>query len=123
MNRTLFVVILVVAAIPKYAQAQQPSAAKLKADAQNVVKIISDDEVKTKTYCEIAELSDQADEAAEQQDTKKADELSQKMNQLAGKLGPEYVALIGGLQDIDQSSQDGQEISSILEGLDKLCED
>lgn len=123
MNRTLFVVILVVAAIPEYAQAQQPSAAKLKADAQNVVRIISGDEVKTQTYCEIAEVSDQADEAAEQQDTTKADELSQKMNQLAGKLGPDYVALIGGLQDIDPDSQDGQEISSILEGLDKLCED
>ncbi len=122
MYRTLFVAILVVATITVYAQAQQPNAAKLKADAQNVVKIISGDTTKTQTYCEIAELGDQADEAAEQHDTKKADELSQKINQLAGKLGPEYVALVGGLQDIDPNSQDGQEIGSILEGLDKLCE-
>ena len=43
------------------------------------------------------------------------------MEELATKLGPEYVALMGELQDIDPSSKDGQDISLALAGLDKLC--
>jgi hypothetical protein len=37
------------------------------------------------------------------------------------KLGPEYAALIDGLQDIDPESEVGQEISSTLDALDNLC--
>ena len=33
----------------------------------------------------------------------------------------EYVALMGQLEDIDPSSKEGQDISSALGGLDKLC--
>ena len=43
------------------------------------------------------------------------------MDELAKKLGPEYVALMGGLQDINPNSQVGQEIGSVLGALDKLC--
>jgi hypothetical protein len=43
------------------------------------------------------------------------------MEELATKLGPEYVALMGELQDIDPNSKDAQDISLALEGLDKLC--
>jgi hypothetical protein len=43
------------------------------------------------------------------------------MDELAAKLGPEYIALIGELQDMDPDSKDGREIASILEALDKLC--
>ncbi len=56
MYRTLFVAILVVVTMAVYAQAQQPNAAKLKADAQNVVKIISSDKAKTQTYCQMMDL-------------------------------------------------------------------
>ncbi|MFY9599245.1 MAG: hypothetical protein WB499_01745 [Pseudolabrys sp.] len=52
---------------------------------------------------------------------KKIDELNQKMEELATKLGPEYVALMDGLQDIDPDSKDAQEIGSMLEALDKSC--
>ena len=37
------------------------------------------------------------------------------------KLGPEYTALIDGLQDTDPESEVGQEISSTLDALDNLC--
>ena len=43
------------------------------------------------------------------------------MDELGTKLGPEYVALMDGLEEIDPNSLDGQEIGSMLEGLDKLC--
>jgi hypothetical protein len=34
---------------------------------------------------------------------------------------PEYIELIGELQDMDPNSEDGKEITSTLEALDKLC--
>ena len=116
MNLKLIVAILVITAVPVCAQAQPPNGAKVtKADAQKVLKIISDD--KAKTYCDIMTLGDEIEKA----DEKKADELFQKMDELAKKLGPEYVALMDGLQDINPNSQVGQEIGSTLSALDKLC--
>jgi hypothetical protein len=120
MNRLLIIAILVISTVPLYAQGQTPNTAKLKADAQNVVKIISGDKLKTQTYCEIAELSDQIDE---EENPTKAEELSHRINKLEEKLGPEYLALVGGLKDIDPNSQDAQEIGSILEALDRFCGD
>ena len=121
MKLKLIVTMLTIAAAPVCAQAQQSSTAKLKADAQNVVKIISSDKGKTQAYCQITHLSDQLDDATEQE---KADELSQKITVLAGTLGPEYVALVHSLQEteIDPKSRDAQEIGSILIALDQLCE-
>jgi ABC-type transporter MlaC component len=59
MNLKLIVAILVIVAVQVCAQAQTPSAAKVtKADAQNVLKIISSDKAKTQTYCDFAKLGD-----------------------------------------------------------------
>ncbi len=44
------------------------------------------------------------------------------MDELAAKLGPEYIELIGELQEMEPDSKDGKEIVSTLEALDKLCE-
>jgi hypothetical protein len=123
MNIMVMIAILVISAMPAYAQGQQPSSVKLKEDAQSVVKIISGDKSKMQTYCEIADLGDQVDQAVQEQDTKKAEELSQKMNELGEKLGPEFVALADGLKNMDPNSQDGQEIGSILDKLDEFCGD
>jgi hypothetical protein len=120
MNLKLIVAILVIAAVPVCAQAQKPSAVT-KADAQKVHNIISGDKAKTQTYCDIAKLDDQIDEAEEKKDTKRADELYQKKDELAKKLGPEYVDLRDGLQDINPNSQVGQEIGSMFTALDRLC--
>jgi hypothetical protein len=122
MNLKLIVAILVITAVPVCAQAQPPSAAKVtKADAQKVLKIISGDKAKTQTYCDLVKLGNQVEEAEEKKDTKKADELYLQMDELATKLGPEYLALTDGLRDIDPESEDGQEIDSTLDALDKLC--
>src|SRR5215831_8825643 len=43
MDRLLILAILIISTLPVYAQGQQPNAAKLKADAQKVVTIISSD--------------------------------------------------------------------------------
>jgi hypothetical protein len=118
MNLMSRVAILAISAVPMCAQAQQSGMVKLKADAQNVVKIIRGDKLKTQIYCEILDLRDQIDD---EHGSPKAKELSQKVDKLVEKLGPEYVALVTGLKDIDPSSQ--EEIDSILDPLDNLCGD
>jgi hypothetical protein len=121
MNLKVIVAILVIAALPVCAQAQKPSAAKVtKADAQKVVKMISSDKAKTQTYCDLVKLGDQFQEI-DPKDTKKADELNQRMAELAAKLGAEYIALVGGLQDLDPYSKESKEIDLTLDALDKLC--
>jgi hypothetical protein len=119
----LIVTISVIAAAPICAQAQKPTPAKVtKADAQKVLRIVSSDKVKTRIYCEMAELGNQMEQANETGDSKKFDALFQRMYELGKKLGSEYAALIDELQDIDPESEVGQEISSTLDALDNLCE-
>lgn len=135
MKLKLIVAALVVAAVPMCAQAQAPNPPKPSkpakaapaapvskvAAAQRVVKTISGDKTKTETYCDIGKLGEQIEQAEQKNDMKKIDELNKKMDELATKLGPEYVALMGQLEDVDPSSKEGQDISSALGGLDKLC--
>jgi hypothetical protein len=118
MNLMLIVAILAISAVPMCAQAQQPSAAKVKTDAQNLVKIISGDELKTEMYCEILELGDQIEKA---KGSAKAEELSQKAAKLEETLGPEFIAMVISLKNIDPNSQDAEEISSIFDPLDEQC--
>jgi len=122
MNLKLIVAILAIAAVPVGAQAQKPGAAKVtNADAQKVVKIITGDKAKTQAFCELNKLGEQIDQAEQKNDSKTADALSQKADALAEKLGPEYAALMDGLQTLDQNSKDGDAIGKTLEDLDKLC--
>ncbi len=62
MNRLLIVAILIICMVPLYAGAQQPNAAKLKADAQKVVRVISGDKAKSQIYCQIDDLGDRIDQ-------------------------------------------------------------
>jgi hypothetical protein len=118
MNLKLIVAILIIATVP--ATAQTPNDAT-KSHAQKVFKIISEDQAKTRTYCDMAKLFGQIEEADGKKDTPKTGILYRKLNELAKKLGPEYAALTSRLPNIDRNSQDGQEISSTFEALDKLC--
>jgi len=120
MNRPLMVGILIISTAPLFAQAQ-PDPAKLKADAQKVVSIISGNKAKTQAYCQIANLGDQIGEADQQKDRKKAEALAQKMNELEKQLGSKYLALVDETQDFDPNSKEGQEIESLFDKLDKSC--
>jgi hypothetical protein len=99
MNRKVIVAILLVAAVPAFAQAQKPCVTK--DDAQKVVASISGDKAKIQTYCEIQTIGEQMERAYEKRNLKLVDVLLQKIEALEETLGPEYVALMGGLQDID----------------------
>jgi hypothetical protein len=114
------VAILAISLAPVYAQVQQSSVDKLKSEARDFVKIVSGDKLKSQTYCEIVELNDQIDQ---EEDPIEVQELSQKRDKLEEKLGGKYVASVAGFMNIEKDSRDYQEIASILEPLDKLCED
>jgi hypothetical protein len=112
--------ILTISVAPIYAQAQQPSVDKLKSEARDFIKIVSGDKAKIQIYCEIVELNDQIDQ---EEDPIEIQELSQKKDKLEEKLGGKYIAFVAGLMNVDKDSRDYQEIASILEPLDKSCED
>jgi hypothetical protein len=119
MNRLLIFAILIISTLPLYAQGQAPSAAEL---AHKVVSIISGDRAKTQIYCQVLDLSDELDQVDRHQDRKKAEDLSEKIDELQKKLGPEYLALLEATKDVDPNSKDGQEIVSIFVKLDSSCQ-
>jgi hypothetical protein len=51
-----------------------------------------------------------------------AADVKAKIDQLQKQLGPEFVALISGLERLDPNSSDGREIASIIESLDRSCD-
>jgi hypothetical protein len=120
MKKALTFAILLMFAVPLYAQDQQPNTAKLKADAEKVVRIISGDKAKSQIYCQIADLGNEIDQ---EKDSKKAQVLFRKMNELQKRLGPEYIAFLADSQDVDPDSQDGQDIISTFDELDEACPD
>ena len=135
MNFKMIVVVLGIAVVPVCVQAQAPNppkaakAAKAKKAAPAApvttvaaaVKTISGDMAKTQTYCDIGKLGSQIEDAEQKKDMNKIDELNKKMDEMTTKLGPEYVALLTRLEEIDPDSQEALEIGSALETLDKLC--
>ncbi len=119
MKLKFIIAIGAIAAMPLCAQAQ--GAKVTNADAQKVVKIISADKAKVKIYCDMAKLGAQLDEADKKKDNKKVDELSDKMDDMGKQLGPEYVAVTNGLQDMKPDSKEAQAIGETLGDLDDLC--
>ena len=113
-------------AIPALAYAQQsgpqPKAPKrTKADAQNVVQIITSDKVKMQAYCDLNQLEDQVKAVQQNTDTKMVETLTKQAEALIDKLGPEYFKLMDGLEKVDPKSSEAKEFMSILSELDKSC--
>ena len=137
MNFKMIVVVLGIAVVPVCVQAQAPNPPKASKPAKATkatkaapapvttvaaaVKTISGDMAKTQTYCDIGKLGSQIEDAEQKKDMNKIDELNKKMDEMTTKLGPEYVALLTRLEEIDPDSQEALEIGSALETLDKLC--
>jgi hypothetical protein len=120
MNWALSIGILLVSMVTLHAQGQ-PDAAKLKADAQKVVSIISGDKAKTQNYCQIANVGEQMNQAVQAKDKKKFEELAQKLPELEKNLGPEYLGLVESLGKTNLTPKDGQEIVSMFDKLDESC--
>jgi hypothetical protein len=61
------------------------------------------------------------DQATQQKDTKKVEELSQKADELEKQLGPDYRKLFDALNDADPDSKDVHDILTMFDELDSIC--
>jgi hypothetical protein len=125
MNLKLVVAISLFATLPTLAQAQKdgPAAAVPKptvAEAQKVVQTIGGDKSKLQAYCDLGKLNDQMAQTNEK-DTKTLDALGAKADALAEKIGPDYVTLMDGLDEVDPDSAEGKQFAAVFEPLAKQC--
>ena len=114
------VAICVVVALPSLALAENP--AKLtKDDVVKVVRLISTNKAKLKTYCDMTKIGEQMSKLDQEKDAKKLQDLGKQLHALAQKLGPEYAKLMERMQDIDPDSAEGKELIAPFEPLDEQC--
>jgi hypothetical protein len=117
----LIVATLIISTAPLYTQRQQQNVAKLQEEARNAVGIIGADRGKTHTYCQVVDLLGRQLGLDQKKDKKEIKALSQRVNQLQKKLGPEFAVLENVLKNIDLKSADGREIASIIQSLNESC--
>jgi hypothetical protein len=127
MKLSAAVMIWAVAAMPAMAQPQPggrtpPNTPKpTMAQVQKVVAMIRGDKTKTQQYCELGHLNEQMAEAEQKNDMKRLDTLGRQADELAQKIGPDYVALMDGLGLVDEESTEGRQFIAALDKLDELC--
>jgi len=96
--------------------------AKVRESKKEAQNLLEDATIVGKDRAVLEVLEGQLDEAEEKKDSKKAKELLQKIGELGKKLGPEYVALINGLEPLDpEKDKLGAEIMFELAALNRLC--
>jgi hypothetical protein len=127
MKLKLVLAISAFAAMAAFGQAKQgetpPTApTPTLAQVQKVVQIISGNKTKLQQYCDIAtKLDPQIVEAVQKNDPNTLEALVKQADDLAQKIGPEYVTMMDGLPQIDENSSEGKQITAALDSLDKLC--
>ena len=124
MNLKLVAVALVFAAAPALCLAQTgnpPPPKPTMADVKKVVQEISSDSAKQQAYCQMGALNEQMAQADAKKDNKTLEALSQKLDALAQTLGPDYMRLMEGLDQIDEDSPEGKAIATAFDPLDEKC--
>jgi len=125
MNLKLVVAVCVLAATPAFGQADKggppPAPKPTQADFQRLVQTISGDKTKIQTYCDLAKLNEQMEQVEEKKDTRTLLALGKKADELAQKLGPDYLKLMEGLEQVDENSSEAKDFAAALESLDKQC--
>ena len=125
MERKLIVALFALAAVPAFAQPGGPPAnlsIPTKAEIQQVIQIVSNDKTKTRQYCELGRINQKMTRADHKRDTRALEALGRQADELAEKIGPEFVKFIDALDETDESSNAGKELMAAVETLDKLCE-
>jgi hypothetical protein len=93
------------------------------ADVQHLAEIISSDKSKLRAYCELGKLHDETRQAVEHNDTNAIAAVIAKTNAFERQLGPKYDKVLNGLDQIDFSSDDGQQIATTLYTLQQKCQE
>ena len=106
---------VLMAATASLALAQEKAPPKVsKAEVQKLIGSIKSDKTKLAQFCEITKLDVKASELAQKNQNDPAlQELSQKMSDLAAKIGPDYQRVVSA--DLDQAS------AALFDNLSKSC--
>ena len=126
MNLKLVMAVSLFAAVPMIAYAQNNNSAEkapkpTMADAQKLAQMISSDKVKLKAYCDMGKLQEQMEQADQKKDDKALEALSAKLDSLTQQIGPEYVKVMEGLEEIDPDSAEGKRFDAVFNSLTKQC--
>jgi hypothetical protein len=126
MNLKLVLAVSLFAAVPMIAYAQNNDSAEkapkpTMADAQKLAQMISSDKAKLKAYCDMGKLQEQMEQADQKKDDKALEALSAKVDSLTQQIGPEYVKVMEGLEEIDPDSAEGKRFDAVFDSLTKQC--
>jgi len=126
MNLKLVMAVSLFAAVPMIAYAQNNDSAEkapkpTMADAQKLAQMISSDKAKLKAYCDMGKLQEQMEQADQKKDDKALEALSAKVDSLTQQIGPEYVKVMEGLEEIDPDSAEGKRFDAVFDSLTKQC--
>ncbi|MGC1350763.1 MAG: hypothetical protein WA858_13430 [Xanthobacteraceae bacterium] len=83
--------------------------------------MISSDKAKLQAYCDIGKLQDQMEQASKKKDNKTLEALGAKVDALAQQIGPDYVKVMDGLDQVDPNSVEGKQYGAVFDPLDKQC--
>src|SRR5262245_28622568 len=90
-------------------------------DVQHLVEIISGDGSKRQAYCGLGKLHDETRQAVEYNDTNAIAAVAAKTDDFERQLGLEYDKVLDGLDQIDFSSDEGQQIAATFYTLQQKC--
>ena len=93
------------------------------ADVQRLAEMITNDESKLRAYCELGKLHDETRQAVEYNDPNAIAEVTARTDAFERQLGPEYDKILDGLDQIDFSSNEGQQIAAAFYNLQQKCEE
>ena len=105
----LVIAVSLFAAVPTiaYAQKDSPDAETSKptvAEAHKLVQTISSNPAKLKVYCDMGKLQEQMEQAEQKKDNKALEALSAKADSLLQQIGPKYLKMMEGLDEVDPNS-------------------
>ncbi len=123
MRHTFLVAAAIFIAAPTVTVAQQDNQPRKTSieDAQKLVQSISRDKDKLRAYCEIDKIQEQLDQAEEKNDIKEFDALIAKIDSPSQQVGPDYIRVMEGFNDVDPNSAEGQKFTAVFEPLHKQC--
>ena len=85
------------------------------------MQTISSDKTKLQAYCDLGKLQDQMEKAEEGNDTAAVNALVAKADALAQQIGPEYLGIVEGLEEVDPNSAEGQKFAAVFNTLHEKC--
>ena len=126
MNLKLVMAVSLFAAVPMMAYAQKDGSdaeapRPTVADAQKLAQTIGSDPAKLKVYCDMGKLQEQVEQAQQKKDSKALEALNAKAESLVQQMGPEYVKMMEGLDEVDPNSDEGNRFAAVFDPLDKRC--